>query len=151
MTESQGVKALGQFLPENVPLCDVPGAAPLFHILLDGTWQYLASPLPLKFAKLFASILYCIEGEHFLITPVEKLRVSVAKSAFVIVDYQLLTLEVDNVSGLKLITSLGSEHIVDSQDTLNITDEGIYTQLMRGVTACFGRACYYRYVNEFIA
>lgn len=151
MTASQGVTALRQFLPENVPLCDVPGAAPLFHIQSEGTWQYLASPLPLKFARLFASILYCIEGEHFLITPVEKLRVSVAKSAFVIVDYQLLTLEVDNVSGLKLITSLGTEHIVDGQDKLNVTEEGIDTPLIRGVTGCFGRACYYRYVNEFIA
>jgi hypothetical protein len=162
--EQQSVKALGSFLSEQakaeqgeskkhmlgqswqekVLLCDDPQAAPLFHIQADGHWHYLGSPLPTKFAKLFSSILYCFDGEHFLITPVEKLRVSVEKMPLVIVAYE------DGAAGFTLVTSLGSEHEGIQKEDVSLTEDGVFFPLERGLTARLNRACYYRYVSEFI-
>jgi uncharacterized protein len=139
-----GERALRQFLPENVPLCDDITKAPLFDIDGEGNWHYLASPLPAKFAKLFASILYCMEEQHYLITPVEKLRVKVLASPVVMVDYELTD---DNK--LKFISSIGVEYAVLLTDIV-LGHDGIYLPLGRGLTARLGRACYYRYINEFI-
>ncbi|MBB1270384.1 DUF1285 domain-containing protein [Shewanella sp. SR44-3] len=147
LISNQGEQALRQFLPENVPLCDDITKAPLFDIDAEGNWLYLASPLPAKFAKLFASILYCIDEQHYLITPVEKLRVSVAATPLVMVDYQLLAGSSDN--NINFISSIGVEYSVINTD-IEVNDDGIYLALGRGLTARLGRACYYRYINEFI-
>jgi uncharacterized protein len=144
LASKQGEQALRQFLPENVPLCDDLTQAPLFDIDGEGNWQYLTSPLPAKFAKLFASILYCLEGQHYLITPVEKLRVSVAVTPLVMVDYEL-----GEEDKLNFISSIGVEYSVINRD-VEVNDDGIYLALGRGLTARLGRACYYRYINEFI-
>jgi|OM-RGC.v1.019208392 uncharacterized protein len=143
-TSESGERALRQFLPEHVPLCDDLSQAPLFDIDGEGNWHYLSSPLPAKFAKLFASILYCIEGQHYLITPVEKLRVQLVASPLVMVDYEVI--EGDK---LKFISSIGIEYSVLIRD-IDIKHDGIHLPLARGLTARLGRACYYRYINEFI-
>jgi hypothetical protein len=129
---------------EKVRLCDDPHAAAFFHIQRDGHWHYLGSPLPNKFSKLFSRILYCFDGEHFLITPVEKLRVSVEKVPLIIVAYE------DGAAGFTLVTSLGTEHDGIQKEDVSLTEEGVYFPLERGLTACLNRACYYRYINEFI-
>ena len=51
------------------PLCsDIP----LFDINALGDWTYLGTSLPAKFAKLFASILHCIDDEGISQTELSK-------------------------------------------------------------------------------
>lgn len=117
----------------------------LFRILLSGDWLYQNSPLPPKFAKLFASILHCIDGEHFLITAAEKVRVEVVDAPLVIVDY----LKHADAPMLTLKTSIGSEHRLADVNQLKLTDFGIYLPVERGLWAKLSRGCYYNFVNEF--
>ena len=117
----------------------------LFCIQLSGDWLYQGSPLPTKFAKLFASILHGIDGEHFLITPVEKVRVEVDDAPLLIVDY----MKDETASGLTLHSSIGTEHYLATLHHLKLTDFGIYLPLERGLWGKLSRACYYNFVNEF--
>lgn len=117
----------------------------LFRIQLSGDWLYQNSPLPTKFAKLFASILHGIDGEHFLITPVEKVRVEVEDAPLVIVDY----VKNDTAPSLMLKSSIGTEHWIADLKRLKLTDFGIYLPLERGLWGKLSRACYYNFVNEF--
>ncbi|MEL4390566.1 DUF1285 domain-containing protein [Shewanella xiamenensis] len=117
----------------------------LFCIQLSGDWLYQGSPLPTKFAKLFASILHGIDGEHFLITPVEKVRVEVDDAPLLIVDY----MKDETASGLTLHSSIGTEHSLATLNRLKLTDFGIYLPLERGLWGKLSRACYYNFVNEF--
>ncbi|MFV0594303.1 DUF1285 domain-containing protein [Shewanella sp.] len=116
-----------------------------FCIQLSGDWLYQGSPLPTKFAKLFASILHCIDGGYFLITPVEKVRLEVEDAPLVIVDF----FKDETATGLILRTSIGTEHHIADYNRLKLTDFGIYLPLERGLWGKLSRACYYNFVNEF--
>ncbi|WP_076413564.1 DUF1285 domain-containing protein [Shewanella sp. UCD-KL12] len=117
----------------------------LFYIDNEGRWFYQGEPLPTKFARLFSSILHGIEGEHFLITPVEKLKVAVSSTPLLIVDYQ------QQKSGQFLLTtSLGTEFELEDFHSFSIEDEGVYMNLPRGLSAKLGRACFYRFVEQYL-
>ncbi|MDD8057917.1 MULTISPECIES: DUF1285 domain-containing protein [Shewanella] len=137
--------ALNSFThPEGVVLCsdDV-----LFHIKANGDWLYLNSPLPAKFAALFSSILHCIDNEYLLITPIEKVKVSVEQHPLILVDY----LQNTQATQLTFSSSIGTQlPPVDIADII-VTDDGIYVPLIRGLTGMLNRACYYRYINEYIS
>ncbi|WP_351088728.1 DUF1285 domain-containing protein [Shewanella sp. S1-49-MNA-CIBAN-0167] len=134
--------------PEGVVLCSDDT---LFHIQANGDWLYLNSPLPAKFAALFSSILHCIEDEYFLITPVEKVKVSVEAYPLLLVDYH-----VDPVDGYKknkliFTSSIGTQlPVIDVADII-VTDDGIYAPVVRGLVGQLNRACYYRYINEYLS
>ncbi|WP_445773846.1 DUF1285 domain-containing protein [Shewanella sp.] len=131
--------------PDGVALCsdDV-----LFHIQENGDWLYLNSPLPAKFAALFSRILHCIDNEYYLITPVEKVRVSVASYPLMLVDYHLPEQSTDE---LVFSTSIGTELAAVKIQDVHVTDDGIYIQLIRGLVGQLNRACYYRYINDYLS
>jgi hypothetical protein len=137
--------------PEGVVLCSDDT---LFHVQANGDWLYLDSPLPAKFAALFSSILHCIEGEYFLITPVEKVKVSVEAYPLLLVDYQAVPVELDNAekqNKLIFTSSIGTKlPVIDVADVI-VTDDGIYAPVVRGLVGQLNRACYYRYINEYIS
>lgn len=58
------------------------------RIAIDGTWSYLGSPIGREpLVRLFASVLRKDEdGRHYLVTPVEKIGISVEDSAFIAVE-----------------------------------------------------------------
>ncbi len=62
------------------------------RIARDGTWYYQGSPIGRKpLVRLFASVLRRdADGEHYLVTPVEKVRVRVDDAPFVAVELQRL-------------------------------------------------------------
>ncbi|NRD73777.1 DUF1285 domain-containing protein [Shewanella sp. VB17] len=117
----------------------------LFKIDAQGDWFYVDEILPVKFARLFASILNNINGEYFLITPVEKLKVKVSGHALSIVDYHCF-----EAGGIEVTTSLQTRHKLVDVAAFNVNDEEIYAVVERGMTAKLGRACYYRFINEFM-
>jgi len=117
---------------------------PLFNISTQGDWYYRGDRLPNKFARLFSSILHCIEDQYYLMTPAEKLRVAVADAALIIVGYE----HKDN--SFWLDSALDTSHQVADVQAFELHDEGIYLTLERGVQAKLGRACYYRFINEFM-
>ncbi len=57
------------------------------HIAKDGSWTYLGSPINrFELVKLFSSILKKEEGKYYLVTPVEKVGITVEDAPFVAVD-----------------------------------------------------------------
>lgn len=58
------------------------------RIARDGTWFYLGTPIGRPaLVKLFASILKKEDGKYFLVTPVEKVGITVDDAPFVAVDF----------------------------------------------------------------
>ncbi|MCE9678316.1 DUF1285 domain-containing protein [Shewanella sp. AS1] len=103
MTENPSQDAQTQLhsLTQGAELCS---DKPLFFIDAKGEWLYRQGRLPEKFCRLFCSILHCIDGQYYLITPVEKCLVEVSDSPLLVVDYELLE------SGeLSLSTSIGAD------------------------------------------
>lgn len=77
-------RALPPVLEWNPPYC-----GPLdIRIACDGTWFYLGSPIGREaLVRLFASILRRDGEEYFLVTPVEKVGITVDDVPFVAVDF----------------------------------------------------------------
>lgn len=58
------------------------------HIAKDGSWTYLGSPINrFELVKLFSSILKKEDGKYYLVTPVEKVGITVDDAPFVAVDF----------------------------------------------------------------
>ncbi|WP_199528579.1 DUF1285 domain-containing protein [Ruegeria sp. A3M17] len=58
------------------------------HIAKDGSWTYLGSPINrFELVKLFSSILKKEDGKYYLVTPVEKVGITVEDAPFVAVDF----------------------------------------------------------------
>ncbi len=59
-------------------------------IAKDGTWSYLGSPINrFELVKLFSSILKKEDGKYYLVTPVEKVGITVEDAPFVAVDFDI--------------------------------------------------------------
>ena len=91
------------------------------EIRRDGSWWHEGRPIRRKgMAELFASVLLFNEGEYFLVTPAEKVRIRVEDCPFL-----LTTLRVENAGDastqtLYLSTSLGEEVAVGAEHPLLI-------------------------------
>ncbi len=71
--------------PWNPPFCgDLD-----IKIAKDGTWSYLGSPINrFELVKLFSSILKKEDGKYYLVTPVEKVGITVEDAPFIAVDFE---------------------------------------------------------------
>ncbi len=138
---SAALSSLKGSRPQTVPaLCS---EQPLFSIDTHGQWQYLGEALPQKFARLFMSVLRR-DGEHWaLVTPVERVRVAVAHTPVVIVDFEPAE------GGYRLISTLGNEYLVSACD-IHLAEDGVLIALQTGLNASMSRACFYRFAEILI-
>ena len=61
------------------------------RIASDGTWYYLGSPIGrVALVRLFSTILKREDGKHFLVTPVEKVGITVDDAPFLAVEMEKL-------------------------------------------------------------
>ena len=77
--------------PAPVHLWDPPYCGDLdIRIARDGMWWYLGTPIGRKeLVHLFASVLKLEDGRHYLVTPVEKIGITVDDAPFVAVDFDV--------------------------------------------------------------
>lgn len=118
----------------------------------DGQWHYLGSPIQrLELVKLFASVLRFEDGEYFLVTPVEKLRIQVEDAPFLIADADLLA-EGQSEQRVQMKTTLGDVFELDAEHPINMLGEADeakpYVHVRDGLWALVSRACYYRLVEQ---
>lgn len=113
---------------------------PLFAIDESGRWHYQGQPLPDKFARLFMGILRPDSGGWALVTPAERVKVTVARTPVVIVDFETAT------DQLILTCVLGSQYRVDKAD-ISLMEEGVFISLPNLKTGSMSRACFYRYAE----
>ena len=77
--------------PAPVHLWDPPYCGDLdIRIARDGMWWYLGTPIGRKeLVQLFASVLKLEDGRYYLVTPVEKIGITVDDAPFVAVDFEI--------------------------------------------------------------
>jgi uncharacterized protein len=130
------------------PFC---GDLPL-HIDAAGDWYYLHSKIERPaLVKLFASVLLRQQGEYFLQTPVEKVRITVADAPFLITDFCWSDSSPDAV--LQLTTNLQHQLYVGPQYPLVLKTDPQqqqlpYLQLWRGLEAKLSRNVYYQLAEQ---
>lgn len=81
------------------------------RIARDGTWFYLGTPIGRpELVRLFSTILRRDGGDFFLVTPVEKVGITVEDAPFVAVDFDVVLVGQDQV--LRFTTNVGD--VVDA-------------------------------------
>ncbi|MFW8593997.1 DUF1285 domain-containing protein [Cribrihabitans neustonicus] len=119
------------------------------RIARDGTWYYLGTPIN-RFAlvKLFSSILKLEDGKYYLVTPAEKVGITVEDAPFVAVDFsasgegaaQVLTFTThvgDSVAA-------GPEHPVRVAHDPETGEPAPYVMVRAGLEALIDRKSFYR-------
>ncbi|WP_417690911.1 DUF1285 domain-containing protein [Pseudidiomarina sp.] len=121
------------------------GEIPL-HIDANGKWFYQNSPIGReRLVKLFASVLVCEDGEHFLVTPVEKVKISVADAPLLIVAWQLIESESGKV--MQVTTNVDTQYPLSEDYPLVVKDQVPYVQLDHGLYAKVARNVYYQWAE----
>jgi hypothetical protein len=92
-------------------------------VTLDGRWFYEGTPVGrASLVKLFSSVLKREADKYFLVTPVEKVGITVEDTPFLITQWKELNAERsgDKGSTLVLITQTGDEVVLNSVDQMEL-------------------------------
>ncbi|WP_340108220.1 DUF1285 domain-containing protein [Pikeienuella sp. HZG-20] len=139
--------------PPPVHLWNPPFCGDLdIRIARNGQWFYLGSPIGrLPLVKLFASVLRKDGEKYFLVTPVEKIGITVEDAPFVAVDF--------TVSGdgrdqdLTFITNLDDEALAGPDHPIRVErdpqtgEPSPYVHIRADLEALIDRKSYYRLVE----
>ena len=121
------------------------------EIRADGTWWYEGTAIKRpELVKLFASILRReSDGQYYLITPVEKVRIRVALHPLIVIDAE--PLQGSNPEILILTLNTGGQIPLDANHSLAVEPAAggaAFVSLDRGLTALFSRPAWYRLVDR---
>lgn len=120
------------------------------RIAVNGDW-YHEGGLIRRFAiaKLFATILRVDNGDHFLVTPAEKLKIRVDDAPFLATD-----METDGEGRARRIlftTNVEDVVLVDADHPIVVEDRNgeprPYVEVRRGLRALIARSVFYRLVD----
>ena len=122
------------------------------HIAKDGTWSYLGSPINrFELVKLFSSILKKEGNKFFLVTPVEKVGITVEDAPFLAVDFDRIG-EGDDQS-LTFTTQVGDTAAAGTEHPIRVvidpeTEEPApYILIRANLEARIDRKSFYRLVD----
>lgn len=126
-------------------------------ILENGDWIHQGGKIKrLPLVRLFSSILRREDdGEYYLVTPVEKWRIKVADTAFVVVDMDVLKKNT-NQQQIIFTTNVEDKFLLSQNHTLSVTTNATSHEphpkivCEHGVTARLSRAVFYRLVDYAI-
>lgn len=92
-------------------------------VALDGRWFYEGTPVGrASLVKLFSSVLKREDDKYFLVTPVEKVGITVEDTPFVITQWKEIEADTngDKNTALVLITQTGDEVVLNSVDQMEL-------------------------------
>lgn len=123
------------------------------RVAADGSWHYLGSPIARQpLVKLFSSILRReADGRYYLVTPVEKVGITVEDAPFVAVEMKISGDGMDQVIGFR--TNVDDTVVVDERHRLRFAqDPGgealkPYVLVRAGLEALVNRAVFYDLVD----
>ena len=122
------------------------------RIARDGTWFYLGTPIGrFELVKLFSSILKKEGGKYFLVTPVEKVGISVDDAPFVAVDFTTKQGEQGQI--LNFETHVGDHVVADADNPIRVVrdpktgEPSPYVHIRAGLEALIDRKSFYRLVD----
>ncbi len=139
--------------PPPVHLWNPPFCGDLdMRIARDGTWFYLGTPIGRPgMVKLFSSILKLEGGRYFLVTPVEKVGITVDDAPFVAVDFEVSGAGQDQV--VTFTTHVGDTAVVGPDHPLRVVRDAAtgepspYVMIRAGLEALIDRKSFYRLVE----
>lgn len=162
MTAQKTVTPTAEGLAASAKAAKVRGLPPLekwnppfsgnidMHIRRDGTWFYEGTPIGRpQLVKLFASILWREGDNYFLVTPVEKVGITVEDAPFVAVDFEPEA----GGDNLRFITNLGDEAVAGPAHPIRVERDGEtgepapYVLIRRNLEALIDRKSFYRLVE----
>lgn len=122
------------------------------RIARDGTWFYLGSPINrVALVKLFSSILKKEDGKYFLVTPVEKVGITVEDAPFVAVDF-----DADGAGPEQVLTFTthvgdtavaGPDHPIRVERDPDTGEPSPYVLIRANLEALIDRKSFYRLVD----
>jgi hypothetical protein len=151
--EGIAAAAPGSRGPAPVHLWNPPFCGDLdMRIARDGTWFYLGTPIGrMPLVKLFSSILKREGDRYFLVTPVEKVGITVDDAPFVAVDF---TAEGEGrARTVTFITHVGDEVTAGPDHPIRVTrhpatgEPAPYVHVRAGLEALIDRKSFYRLVE----
>ncbi|MEM7547191.1 MAG: DUF1285 domain-containing protein [Pseudomonadota bacterium] len=145
--------AAGKKGPPPVHLWDPPFCGDLdIRIARNGQWYYLGSPIGrMPLVKLFSSVIRKDGDKYFLVTPVEKIGITVEDAPFVAVDFEVQGDGADQV--LTFITNVedeaeaGPDHPIRVERDPETGEPSPYIHIRRNLEALIDRKSYYRLVD----
>ncbi|MEP5567311.1 MAG: DUF1285 domain-containing protein [Halioglobus sp.] len=116
------------------------------RIAADGTWYHDGEPIRRESLRnLFASILRKEDdGEFYLVTPVEKWRVSVELHPLIVTDIDLINDQFQLTLNTGKVVTAGAEYELFLDPAV---DNVAAITLWHGLTAIFSRSAWYRLVS----
>ena len=143
--------------PPPVHLWNPPYCGDLdIRIARNGMWWYLGTPIGrLELVRLFASVLKLEDGKYFLVTPVEKIGITVDDAPFVAVDFTVEGEGPDNndAQTLTFETNVGDFTAAGPENPIRVTrdpetgEPSPYVHVRRGLEALIDRKSFYRLVD----
>ncbi len=139
--------------PPPVHLWNPPFCGDLdMRIARDGTWFYLGTPIGRPgMVNLFSSILKLEGGKYFLVTPVEKVGITVDDAPFVAVDFDVSGAGQDQV--VTFTTHVGDTAAAGPDHPLRVErhpatgEPSPYVMIRAGLEALIDRKSFYRLVE----
>ena len=118
----------------------------------DGMWWYLGTPIGrVELVKLFASVLKLEDGRYYLVTPVEKIGITVDDAPFVAVDFEVAGEGPDQT--ITFETNVGDRTVAGPDNPIRVErdpetgEPSPYVHVRRGLEALIDRKSYYRLVD----
>jgi hypothetical protein len=139
--------------PAPVHLWNPPFCGDLdMRIARDGTWFYLGTPIGRPaLVKLFSNIIKLEDGKYFLVTPVEKVGITVDDAPFVAVDFtaagqgDVQVLEFETQVGDRV--QAGPDHPIRMVREAETGEPSPYVMVRAGLEALIDRKSFYRLVD----
>ncbi|QCO55167.1 DUF1285 domain-containing protein [Pseudorhodobacter turbinis] len=119
------------------------------RIARDGTWFYLGTPIGRPaLVKLFSNILKLEDGKYYLVTPVEKVGITVDDAPFVAVDFTASG--AGDAQSLRFETQVGDfvtagpDHPIRMARDPQTAEPSPYVMVRAGLEALIDRKSFYR-------
>ncbi len=123
------------------------------RIARDGTWFYLGTPIGRQnMVKLFASILRKDGDRYFLVTPVEKVGITVDDAPFVAQDFEVTGSGRDQAitffTNVEDAATAGPDHPIRVLRDPATGEPSPYVEIRAGLEALIDRKSFYRLVEH---
>ncbi|MGB1199531.1 MAG: DUF1285 domain-containing protein [Thalassotalea sp.] len=142
---SASTKSMEKKLPP-VELWDPPYCGEIDLVIkADGNWFYNGTIFKrIALVKLFASVLKREGDDYFLVTPVEKVKITVEDAPFLLTQWHWL----DDKKTLSATTNLDDNFIINAEHPISMNSNGeLYITVRRNLTAKVHRNVYYQWVD----
>ncbi|MCK5041326.1 MAG: DUF1285 domain-containing protein [Sphingomonadales bacterium] len=122
------------------------------RIAVNGSWHYMDSPITRhEMVRLFSTVLRKDGDEYFLVTPVEKLAITVDDVPFFVVGMECFGKGKDQALSFETLTD--DKVIADSDHTIRVAHDpqtgepSPYIHIRGGMDGRISRAVYYELIN----